>query len=72
MSELRTGVLALEDGTVFRGCPFGSKKTVVGEAVFNTSMTGYQEILTDPSYFGQIVTMTAPDDRQLRRERRRR
>ncbi|MAM91254.1 MAG: carbamoyl phosphate synthase small subunit [Opitutaceae bacterium] len=60
MSELRTGVLALEDGTVFRGCPFGSKKTVVGEAVFNTSMTGYQEILTDPSYFGQIVTMTAP------------
>lgn len=60
MSESRTGVLALEDGTVFRGVPFGSNKTVVGEAVFNTSMTGYQEILTDPSYFGQIVTMTAP------------
>lgn len=56
----RTGVLALEDGSVFRGYGFGAKRTVVGEAVFNTSMTGYQEILTDPSYFGQIVTMTAP------------
>ena len=60
MSDSRSGVLALEDGTVFRGIAFGSAKTVVGEAVFNTSMTGYQEILTDPSYFGQIVTMTAP------------
>ncbi len=60
MSDSQTGVLALEDGTVFRGKSFGSAKTVVGEAVFNTSMTGYQEILTDPSYFGQIVTMTAP------------
>jgi carbamoyl-phosphate synthase small subunit len=54
------GVLALEDGSVFRGPAFGARKTVVGEAVFNTSMTGYQEILTDPSYFAQIVTMTAP------------
>lgn len=54
------GVLALEDGRVFRGSGFGARATVVGEAVFNTSMTGYQEILTDPSYFGQIVTMTAP------------
>ncbi len=60
MSESQTGVLALEDGTIFRGKTFGSHKTVVGEAVFNTSMTGYQEILTDPSYFGQIVAMTAP------------
>lgn len=60
MSDSRSGVLALEDGTVSRGIAFGSAKTVVGEAVFNTSMTGYQEILTDPSYFGQIVTMTAP------------
>ena len=60
MSESQTGVLALEDGTIFRGKAFGSHKTVVGEAVFNTSMTGYQEILTDPSYFGQIVAMTAP------------
>lgn len=54
-----SGVLALEDGSVFRGIAFGAAKTVVGEAVFNTSMTGYQEILTDPSYYGQIVTMTA-------------
>lgn len=57
---LQSGVLALEDGSVFRGEAFGALTTVVGEAVFNTSMTGYQEILTDPSYFGQIVTMTAP------------
>jgi len=61
MSETRqSGVLALEDGSVFRGEAFGASKTVVGEAVFNTSMTGYQEILTDPSYYGQLVTMTAP------------
>ncbi|MGC9450758.1 MAG: glutamine-hydrolyzing carbamoyl-phosphate synthase small subunit [Oceanipulchritudo sp.] len=52
--------MALEDGSVFRGMAFGASRTVVGEAVFNTSMTGYQEILTDPSYYGQIVTMTAP------------
>ena len=50
----------MEDGVVYRGAGFGASRTVVGEAVFNTSMTGYQEILTDPSYFGQIVTMTAP------------
>lgn len=54
------GVLALEDGTVFRGRGFGAVKSNVGEAVFNTSMTGYQEILTDPSYAGQIVSMTSP------------
>ena len=60
MSKKRTGVLAFEDGSVFRGMSFGAQCTVLGEAVFNTSMTGYQEILTDPSYFGQIVTMTAP------------
>lgn len=60
MAKLRTGVLALENGTVFRGLPFGHETTVVGEAVFNTSMTGYQEVLTDPSYYGQIVTMTSP------------
>jgi len=53
-------ILALEDGSVFHGKAFGASATVVGEAVFNTSMTGYQEILTDPSYSGQIVTMTAP------------
>lgn len=60
MNDSQTGVLALEDGSVFRGIAFGARKTVVGEAVFNTSMTGYQEILTDPSYYGQIITMTAP------------
>ena len=54
------GILALEDGTVFRGSGFGAKATSCGEAVFNTSMTGYQEILTDPSYRGQIVAMTCP------------
>lgn len=50
--------LALEDGTVFTGLSFGATGEVDGEVVFNTSMTGYQEILTDPSYRGQIVTMT--------------
>jgi carbamoyl-phosphate synthase small subunit len=54
------GVFALEDGTVFRGAGFGARATACGEAVFNTSMTGYQEILTDPSYKGQIVAMTYP------------
>ena len=52
--------LALEDGTVFTGHSFGSVGEVDGEVCFNTSMTGYQEILTDPSYRGQIVTMTYP------------
>jgi len=52
--------LALEDGTVFTGRAFGHTGTSEGEVVFNTSMTGYQEILTDPSYKGQIVTMTYP------------
>jgi carbamoyl-phosphate synthase small subunit len=53
------GILAFEDGTIFRGRAFGASTTKVGEACFNTSMTGYQEILTDPSYFSQIITMTA-------------
>ncbi len=53
-------VLALEDGTVYKGYAFGAQGKSVGEIVFNTSMTGYQEILTDPSYNGQIVTMTYP------------
>ncbi|HET6423124.1 MAG TPA: carbamoyl-phosphate synthase domain-containing protein, partial [Planctomycetaceae bacterium] len=52
--------LALEDGSVFTGRAFGASGEVFGEVVFNTSMTGYQEILTDPSYCGQIVTMTYP------------
>jgi carbamoyl-phosphate synthase small subunit len=54
------GVLALEDGTVFEGEGFGAAGECCGEVVFNTSMTGYQEVLTDPSYCSQIVTMTYP------------
>lgn len=53
--------LVFADGTVFTGDAFGAKKTVTGEGVFTTGMTGYQEILTDPSYAGQVVTMTAPE-----------
>lgn len=52
--------LILEDGTIFEGKAFGYLKDSVGEVVFNTSMTGYGEVLTDPSYYGQIVTMTYP------------
>src|SRR3954452_7208160 len=52
--------LALEDGTVYTGRAFGAPGERFGEVVFNTSMTGYQEVLTDPSYRGQIVTMTYP------------
>ncbi|MFN0056050.1 MAG: glutamine-hydrolyzing carbamoyl-phosphate synthase small subunit [Planctomycetales bacterium] len=57
---LRPAKLALEDGKIFSGFAFGAEGEVDGEVVFNTSMTGYQEILTDPSYCGQIVTMTYP------------
>ncbi len=53
-------ILALEDGTLFSGSSFGAPGEQTGEVVFNTSMTGYQEVLTDPSYKGQIVTMTYP------------
>src|SRR2546425_7996679 len=56
----RIAKLALEDGTIFTGRGFGAVGTTEGEVVFNTSMAGYQEILTDPSYAGQIVTMTYP------------
>jgi len=52
--------LALEDGTIFEGNAFGTSGDIYGEVVFNTGMTGYQEVLTDPSYCGQIVTMTYP------------
>jgi carbamoyl-phosphate synthase small subunit len=54
------GYLVLEDGSLFVGEGFGAVGAVAGEVVFNTGMTGYQEVLTDPSYFGQIVTMTYP------------
>ncbi len=53
-------LLALEDGRIFRGESFGATGTMAGEICFNTSMTGYQEVLTDPSYRGQIVAMTYP------------
>ena len=53
-------ILALEDGTTYQGVAAGAAGETTGEVVFNTSMTGYQEVLTDPSYAGQIVTMTAP------------
>ncbi|PWU09844.1 MAG: carbamoyl phosphate synthase small subunit [Verrucomicrobia bacterium] len=58
---MQKAILALEDGRIFRGEAFGHTSTSTGEICFNTSMTGYQEILTDPSYCGQIVTMTYPE-----------
>lgn len=58
--ERNKAILALEDGTIFHGTAFGAATTRTGEACFNTSMTGYQEILTDPSYRGQFVAMTYP------------
>ena len=57
---MNQAVLVLEDGRVFRGQPYGATGTTLGEAVFATGMTGYQETLTDPSYAGQIVVQTAP------------
>ncbi|WP_447972399.1 glutamine-hydrolyzing carbamoyl-phosphate synthase small subunit [Nitrospira sp. Kam-Ns4a] len=57
---MKRAILALADGTVFDGLALGFEGETVGEVVFNTAMTGYQEILTDPSYKGQIVTMTCP------------
>ena len=54
-------ILALEDGRVFRGKGYGAKGECHGEVVFNTSITGYQEIFTDPSYSGQIVVLTNPE-----------
>src|SRR5215831_3123898 len=60
MTDRAVAKLALEDGTVFTGRGFGHVGSSEGEVVFNTSMYGYQEILTDPSYKGQIVTMTYP------------
>ncbi|MEJ2094751.1 MAG: carbamoyl-phosphate synthase domain-containing protein, partial [Gammaproteobacteria bacterium] len=53
-------LLALADGTVFHGTSIGAVGQAAGEVVFNTAITGYQEILTDPSYFQQIVTLTQP------------
>lgn len=60
MTDLKTAHLALADGTLFKGFAWGAEGSVTGEVVFTTGMTGYQEVLTDPSYVGQIVTMTMP------------
>ena len=60
MQRQKPAVLALEDGRTFRGRSWAAEGEACGEMVFNTSMTGYQEVLTDPSYAGQIVCMTYP------------
>jgi carbamoyl-phosphate synthase small subunit len=60
-TKLVPALLAMEDGTVYRGSGFGAAADNAGEIVFNTAITGYQEVLTDPSYRGQIVLMTAPE-----------
>jgi len=60
LSQKTPAVLVLADGSVFRGCAIGAEGQTCGEVVFNTAMTGYQEILTDPSYAGQVVTLTYP------------
>ncbi|MHC1578494.1 MAG: carbamoyl-phosphate synthase domain-containing protein, partial [Dehalococcoidia bacterium] len=56
----RKAILVLEDGSVYEGHSFGAETTAYGEVVFSTSMTGYQEMLTDPSYAGQILVPTYP------------
>jgi carbamoyl-phosphate synthase small subunit len=61
VSSARPALLVLADGTSYRGRSFGAMGTTVGEVVFNTGMTGYQEVLTDPSYYGQMVTFTYPE-----------
>ena len=60
MSAHTPAALVLEDGRIFRGTAYGSEGATLGEAVFSTGMTGYQETLTDPSYHRQIVVQTAP------------
>src|SRR5262245_50397314 len=60
MSSPSSAILALADGSIFRGQSIGAEGSTVGEVVFNTAITGYQEILTDPSYCRQIVTLTYP------------
>lgn len=57
----RPALLVLADGLVLRGEAFGASGTAIGEVVFNTGMTGYQEVMTDPSYSGQLVTFTYPE-----------
>src|SRR3954451_4472347 len=60
MADKKKAILVLEDGRTFSGASFGAEGESFGELVFNTSMSGYQEILNDPSYAGQIVCMTYP------------
>ena len=60
-SEQNTAILLLSDGTLIEGKSFGARGTVFGEIVFNTGITGYQEVITDPSYFGQLITFTYPE-----------
>ena len=60
LAEPKKAALILADGTVFEGFSFGKSEKTFGEICFNTAMTGYQEILTDPSYAGQIITFTFP------------
>ncbi|MDP3742027.1 MAG: carbamoyl-phosphate synthase domain-containing protein, partial [Candidatus Micrarchaeota archaeon] len=60
MQNSKKAQLVLEDGTIFEGVSFGSATSAAGEVVFNTGMTGYTETLTDPSYRGQILTLTYP------------
>src|SRR3990172_10141671 len=60
MPMTKKAILVLEDGSVYEGYAFGAETTAFGEVVFNTSMTGYQEMLTDPSYAGQILVPTYP------------
>ena len=60
MNRTTKAILATENGLVLEGAAVGAEGETTGELVFNTSMTGYQEILTDPSYAGQVVTMTYP------------
>ena len=61
LTSAQPALLVLADGTAYTGWSFGAPGTVIGEVVFNTGMTGYQEVLTDPSYCGQIVTFTYPE-----------
>ncbi|MCU0534346.1 MAG: glutamine-hydrolyzing carbamoyl-phosphate synthase small subunit [Hydrococcus sp. Prado102] len=61
ITDARSALLVLADGSYYRGWSFGATGTTVGEVVFNTGMTGYQEVMTDPSYCGQIVTFTYPE-----------
>jgi len=61
LSESKPALLVLADGTAYRGWSFGAAGTAIGEVVFNTGMTGYQEVLTDPSYCGQIIVFTYPE-----------